>query len=108
MADLAGLDIGERPDDTVVDRGQVDGGKRAQKTAFRRRAVDVGIMGRDGILDEKVLRGLRVVGVVMDQGLDQVAVFDVEAFILGQDDLLALEMNRLPFFFSSSPRMSVL
>jgi len=52
--------------------------------------VDVGIVGGDGVLNEKAFQGFRIMGKIMNQGFNQKAVLNLDLFIFAHRNFIIL------------------
>jgi hypothetical protein len=90
MSYLSYLDICIRTNDAVVDAGQVKGAEWTHEASFYGSPMDIGVVERNGIFDEKLLRILGVVGIAVDQGFGEKTVLYVDDFIIVERDLEAM------------------
>ena len=61
--------------------------------------MDIGKGHGNGVLDQKLLRSLRVMGITVDQGLDQVAVLDADHFVVMERNFHPLAMKQIALGF---------
>ncbi len=74
-------------------------GECAKVYTFSRGAVDVGVVHCYSVQDAENLRDFRVLGLVVNQSLDQVAVDDADNLIIVQGGLDAVEFYHVAFAF---------
>jgi hypothetical protein len=65
--------------------------------------MDVGVRECGGVLNPEFLQVFRIVGVVVDQGLDQEAVFDPDDFVVVEGDFVIQSLDVFPLALQFIP-----
>ena len=61
--------------------------------------MDIGVMGGNGIPDEKFLKGFRIMRKTVNQGFNQITVFDFDAFIPGDRNFKLIKLKYVTTVF---------
>jgi len=86
-------------DHTIMQPGEIDRGKGAKEAPFDGRSVNISIVHRGRILNEKFFRALGVVRMIMHQVSDEIAVLYANHFVIVQGDFQIFNLEKIAFGF---------